>query len=81
MNKRKAVINWEEKTQDDGRTAATTIKIGETENKKGLQIKRGLDGLWFISFTSGGELPEKLQGKFVFSTDAANAAESYLLNG
>lgn len=81
MSRRKAIINWEEKPQDDPREAPTTIKIGETANKKGLQIKRGSDGLWYITFTSGGELPAKLQGKFIFSTDAASAAESYLING
>lgn len=49
-----------------------------TPNGKEIEIKRDSRGLFVIAFTSGGELPEELQGSFTDTAKANRAISVYL---
>lgn len=54
-------------------------KIGETVNGKGVQVMKDLESSFYIiAFSSGGELPAGLQGKFTSYSRAEVHARSWL---
>lgn len=75
-------IQWNDTTEASGspRDAVTKEVVSTTPGGKDVQIKRDNTGLWFAEFSSGGELPVKLQQKWVRRIDAAEAVLAYTGN-
>lgn len=53
-------------------------RMAKTPNGKEVIYKRNPRGNFVIMFTSGGELPQELQGEFTNSTNAEKAINVYL---
>jgi hypothetical protein len=75
----KRTINWvEAEAEPSPRDAVVREIVGATIGGKEVKLEITSTGLWFISFVSGGELPEALQGHWTHRVRAEEVIQSYL---
>ena len=52
--------------------------LATTPNGKDIILKQHPFGLWYVCFADGGQLPQKLKGKYTHAENAKKAAELYV---
>ena len=52
--------------------------VGKTGNGKSLRVGQYTTGYFYVTYTSGGQIPKSLKGRFMRYTDAEDAIKAYL---